>query len=156
MDILGPLHVSSEGNRYLLTLKDIFGKWFEAIPLSGTTSKKVLRTLQVLYTRFGHPLQVRTDKTTYFRSQIMQEAFRRAGIWLTFTPTYNSQSNSVERVHRDLNTMLWVLCHQHAADWEEVLPAALLALRSAVHESTGVIPFACVVPLSPPTVMYAG
>ena len=30
MDILGPLSVSSEGNWYLLTLKDVFSKWFEA------------------------------------------------------------------------------------------------------------------------------
>ena len=73
----------------------------------------------------------------------MQEAFQRAGVRLTYTPTYNPQSNSVERTHRDLNTMLRVLCHQHAADWEEVLPAALLALCSAVHESNGVTPFAC-------------
>ena len=151
MDILGPLRVSSEGNRYLLTLKDVFSKWFEAIPLSHTTSEKVLRALQFVYARFGHPLQVHTDNATYFRSQLMQEAFRRAGIRLTFTPTYNPQSNSVERVHRDLNAMLRVLCQQHAADWEEVLPAALLALRSAVHESTGVTPFACVYGKEPAT-----
>ena len=141
MDILGPLRVSSKGNRYLLKLKDLFSGWFEAIPLNSTTSEKVLRALQMLYARFGHPLQAHTNNATYFRSQMMQEAFRRAGIWLTFTMTYNPQSNSVERVHRDLNTMLRVLCHQHAADWEEVLPAALLALRSAIHESTGVTPF---------------
>ena len=29
MDILGPLRTSSEGHRYLLTLKDVFSKWFE-------------------------------------------------------------------------------------------------------------------------------
>ena len=151
MDILGPLRASSEGHRYLLTLKDVFSKWFEAIPLSNPTSKKVLGTLQMLYARFGHPLQVHTDNASYFRSQMMQEAFRRAGIWLTFTPTYNPQSNSVKRVHRDLNTMLRVLCHQHAADWEEVLPAALLALRIAVHESTGVTTFACLYGKEPDT-----
>ena len=151
MDILGPLRVSSKGHRYLLTLKDVFSKWFEAIQLSNTTSDKVLRALQMLYARFGHPLQVHKDNATYFRSQLMQEAFKRAGIRLTFTPTYNPQSNSVERVHRDLNVMLRVLCHQHAADWEEVLPAALLALRSAVHESTGVTPFACVYGREPAT-----
>ena len=143
MDILGPLRASSEGHSFLLTLKDVFSKWFEAKHLSNPTSEKVLHALQMLYARFGHPLQVHTDNATYFRSQMMQEAFRRAGIRLTFTPTYNPPSNSVERVHRDLNTMLCVLCHQHAADWEEVLPAALLTLRSAVHESTGVTPFAC-------------
>ena len=81
----------------------------------------------------------------------MQEAFQRASVRLTFTPTYNPQSNSVERTHRDLNTMLRLLCHQHAADWEEVLPAALLAPRSAVHESTGVTPFACLYGREPAT-----
>ena len=96
MEILCLLRVSSEGNRYLLMLKDVFSKWFEAIPLSSTTSEKVLHALQMLYARFGHPLQVHTDNATYFRSQIMQEAFRRAGIRLTFTPMYNPQSNLVE------------------------------------------------------------
>ena len=77
--------------------------------------------------------------------------FQWAGIRLTFTPTYNPQSNSLERTHRDLSTMLRVLCHQHAADWEEVVPAALLALRSAVHESKGVTPFACLYGREPAT-----
>ena len=81
----------------------------------------------------------------------MQEAFKHAGIRLTFTPTYNLQSNLVEQVHRDLNVMLCVLCHQHVADWEEVLPAALLALRSTVHESTRVTPLACVYGREPAT-----
>ena len=56
MDVLGPPRASSEDHRYLLTLMDVFSKWFEAIPLSNTTSKEVLRALQMLYARFGHPL----------------------------------------------------------------------------------------------------
>ena len=47
--------------------------------------------------------------------------------------------------------MLRVLCHQHAANWEEVLPATLLALHSAVHDSTGVTPFACLYGKEPAT-----
>ena len=151
MDVLGPPRASSEGHRYLLMLKDVLSKWFEAIPLSNTTSEKVLRALQMLYARFGYPLQVSTDNTTYFRSLAMQEAFQRAGVRLTFTPTYNPQSNSMERAHCDLNTMSRVLCHQHVADWKEVLPAALLSLRSAFHESKGVAPSACLYGREPAT-----
>ena len=80
MDVMGPLRASYEGHRYLLTLKDVFSKWFEAIPLSNTTSEKVLRALQTLYARFGYPLQVHTDNATYFRSQAMREAFQRSGV----------------------------------------------------------------------------
>ena len=151
MDVMGPLRASTEGNRYLLTLKDVFSKWFEAIPLKTTTSANVLKALQNTFARFGYPLQVHTDNATYFRANATREALERAGIRLTFTPTYNPQSNSVERVHRDLGAMLRALCQQHSADWEEVLPAALLALRSAVHESTGATPFACVYGREPTT-----
>ena len=71
-------------------LKDVFSKWFEAIPLHNTTSQQVLRALQMLYEQYGHPLQVHTDNAMYFQSQMMQEAFRRTGVRLTFTPTYNA------------------------------------------------------------------
>ena len=36
-----PNGVSSEGNKYLLTLKDVFSKWLEAIPLTNTTSENI-------------------------------------------------------------------------------------------------------------------
>ena len=151
MDVLGPVCASSEGHRYLRNRKDVFSKQFEAIPLSNTTSEKVLQALQMLYARFGYPLQVHTDNTKYSRSPAMQEAFQRTGVRLTFTPTYNPPSNSLERTHHDLNTMSHVLCHQHVADLKEVLPTALLTLRSAVYESTGVTPSACLYEREPAT-----
>ena len=151
MDAIGPVCASSEDHRYLRNWKDVFSKRFEAIPLSHMASEKGLRGLQMLYVRFGYPLQVHTDNATYFRSPAMQEAFQRAGVRLTSTPTSNPQSNSVERTHRDRNTMSRVLCHQIVAYWEEVLPAALLALRSAVHESPGVTPSACLYGREPAT-----
>ena len=114
-------------------------------------SEKILQALQMLYVRFGYPLQVHTDNAMYFRSPAMQEAFQQAGVRLTFTPTSNPQSNSVERTHLDFNTMSRVLCHQNVADWEEVLPAALLAFHSAVHESPGVTPSACLYGREPAT-----
>ena len=72
MDVLGPLRASSEGHRYLLTLKDVFSKWFEAIPLSNTTSEKVLRALQTVYARFGYPLQVHTDNAVESQAEADQ------------------------------------------------------------------------------------
>ena len=47
--------------------------------------------------------------------------------------------------------MLRALCHQHLADWKEVLPAVLLALRSTIHGCTRVTPFACVYGKEPTT-----
>ena len=56
-DVFGPLSASSEGHRYLLTLKNVFSKWFWSYTLSNTTSEKVFtglckRSLQVIPCRF--------------------------------------------------------------------------------------------------------
>ena len=132
MDMIGPVCASSEGHRYLHNRKDVFSKWFEAIPLSNMASEKVLRALRKIYARFDYPLQVHTGSAIYFQSQVMQEAFQWVGVRLTFTPTYRPPSNLVGRVHRNSNTVLRILCHQHAADWEEFLPATLLAICTGV------------------------
>ena len=52
MDVLGPVRASYEGHRYLHNRKDVFSKWFEAIPLRNTASKKVLHALRTVYARF--------------------------------------------------------------------------------------------------------
>ncbi len=66
------------------------------------------------------------------------------GIRVTNTTGYNPKSNGqVERMHRDLNSILQALtidCGDPFA-WEEQLPAALFALRTAVCRSTGLTPY---------------
>ena len=53
---------------------------------------------------------------------------------------YHHQSNPVERFHRTLKKILRVVCTEAASDWENYLPAALFALRTVTHESTGFTP----------------
>lgn len=53
---------------------------------------------------------------------------------------HHPQSNPVERMHSILKRILRALCFEHKRDWEACLPAALFAIRSAPHESTGFSP----------------
>jgi len=47
----------------------------------------------------------------------------------------------VERFNRTLGYLLTVTMHTLNTDWDEVLPIILMAYRTAVHESTGKVPF---------------
>lgn len=41
MDLIGPLPVTSRGNKYIITLTDYFSKWAEAFPLPDKTAAGV-------------------------------------------------------------------------------------------------------------------
>ncbi|GFX80120.1 retrovirus-related Pol polyprotein from transposon 412 [Trichonephila clavipes] len=59
---------------------------------------------------------------------------------MSSSSVYHPQSNPVERMHRTLKKILRVLCLEAIPDWEKILPQALFALRTVIHDSTGFSP----------------
>ena len=142
LDYVGPMKPSSKGNRYLLTVKDTFTKWVEAIPTNNLSASNLVSLLEKhVFSRHGLPEQIHTDQGTQFTSELLGEVCDMLNIKKTTTPAYNPKSNEVERTHRDLNSILVALTLETGEDWEEVLDIALLALRTAKHSSTGISPF---------------
>ena len=67
---------------------------------------------------------------------------RRLEINKTRTTSFHPQSNAViERMNRTLLNMLSKCIDQNQSDWSTLLPFALMAYRSSVHESTGFTPY---------------
>ncbi|VDH99871.1 Hypothetical predicted protein [Mytilus galloprovincialis] len=65
MDILGPLPMSKNNNRFVLVLSDLFTKWTEAYPLPDQEAKTVAQALtNEFISRFGTPLQLYSDQVT--------------------------------------------------------------------------------------------
>ena len=44
-DIMGPLPVTSQGNKYVLVVTDLFSKWKEAFALKSTYSETLAKVL---------------------------------------------------------------------------------------------------------------
>ncbi|GFW57050.1 retrovirus-related Pol polyprotein from transposon 412 [Trichonephila clavipes] len=65
---------------------------------------------------------------------------KRFGVKVVRSSVYHPQSNPVERMHRTLKRILRVLCLEAIPDWEKILPQALFALRTVIHDSTGFSP----------------
>jgi transposase InsO family protein len=142
IDFVGPMKPSGQGNIFLFTIKDTFTKWVEAIPCIDTTAENVARMLeQHIFCRFGIPEQIHSDQGPQFTSKLLKDVCRILNIPKTETPAYNPKSNPVERSHRDLTSIIKAVTLDTEQDWEEVLPMALLALRTARNRSTGVTPF---------------
>jgi len=142
IDITGPHPRSSRQNQYILTCVDHFSKWAEAIPLANHTATSVARALMThIFSRFGAPLQLLSDRGSEFESQLFSQLMKWMEIDKLRTTAYQPSTNgAVERFHRTLNTMLGKVVSDTQRDWDEKLPAVMAAYRASVHEATGYSP----------------
>lgn len=142
MDILGPLPLSKNGNRYILVLADLFTKWTEAYPIPNQEAKTIAKTfLNGFVCKFGTPLQLYTDQGSNFESEVLQELCKILQIEKTRSTSMHPQANGcVERFNRTLISMMKMYCQENQDSWDENLPQLLMAYRSSKHASTGFTP----------------
>ena len=90
--------------------------------------------------RYGAPVQLHTDQGRQIESHLFQQVCHLLGIRKTRTTAYHPQSDGAsERLIRTLLGVLRRHVDAHANDWDLHLPLALMAIRSSVHSSTGVL-----------------
>ena len=62
-DIMGPLPLSTKGNKYILVITDLFSKWVEAFPLAVTDSETLASVLMdEVVCRNGVPRSLHSDQ----------------------------------------------------------------------------------------------
>lgn len=142
IDITGPHPRSAKGHVFILTLMDHFTKWAEAVPLRNHTASTVARALMVnVFSRFGVPLQLLSDRGPEFESELFAELCRWMEIDKVRTTAYHAAANGmVERYHRTLNSILGKIVNEDQRNWCEKVPIAAAAYRASVHEATGYSP----------------
>lgn len=143
LDIVGPLPLTANGNRYILVMTDFFTKWANARPMkeidAGTVAQEFIAGWVADH---GVPYQIHTDRGTQFESSLLQELCKVLRIKKSRTTTYHPQGNGqVERTNRTLKQLLTLQLDSMEHDkWDTAIPACLLAYRAAEHASTGHTP----------------
>ncbi len=143
VDWIGPVPKSSRGNKYLLTVTCSFTKWVECLPApNDTATTTAVLLLNHVFSRWGLPLSVDSDRGTHFTSSVMTALYDILGVEVKFHLSYHPQSSGqVERANRTITHMLRKYVSSNGKDWDVKLPLVLMAIRSTPHRSTGVTPF---------------
>ncbi|KAG5862184.1 hypothetical protein JTB14_015847 [Gonioctena quinquepunctata] len=107
MDVVGPLPVTAQKNKYILTVQDALTKYVEAFPMEDQKAPTVARTfVKGIILRHGTPRQVLTDLGTNFTSKMMEEMCQILRIQHLKTTAYRPQTNgALERFHRTLKDL---------------------------------------------------
>ncbi|KAF4517515.1 hypothetical protein B566_EDAN006516, partial [Ephemera danica] len=100
-DIMGPLPLTSNGNKYILFISDEFTKFVEVYALPDIKTETIANALLDFICIYGAPLRLLTDRGANYTSKIFQQLCEKLGISrilsLPFAPTGNG---SQERSHQ--------------------------------------------------------
>lgn len=142
IDIVGPLPKTKKGNQYILTVMCPTTRYPEGFPIKNISAKTVVSKLTHLFTTFGIPREIQSDRGTNFTSDLFTAVLTELGITQTLSTAYHPQSQgALERCHQTLKALLRKFCHDQDQDWDEALPYVLFAIRETPNESLGVSPF---------------
>ena len=129
---------------YLLVVIDEYSRYPFVFPCKHMTASTVINCLSTIFTLFGYPEYVHSDRGSSFISHELKEFLLMRKIATSRSTPYHPQGNSqCERANQTIWRTIKLLLHGNNLPeerWTEVLPNALHAIRSLICLSTNQTP----------------
>ena len=143
IDFKGPLP-SNSSHKFILTIIDEYSRFPFAYPCKNTESDTVIRCLQDLFTLFGMPAYVHSDRGSSLISEKVVNYLHSKSVATSNTSRYNPQGNGQ---CEKLNGTIWRSCrlvlrsmNLPVSSWETVLPTVLHSIRTLLCTATNETP----------------
>ncbi|GJX75578.1 reverse transcriptase domain-containing protein [Tanacetum coccineum] len=141
IDFMGPFP-SSRGNKYILVAVDYLSKWVKAKALPTNDARVVCKFLKTLFSRFGAPRAIISDRGTHFCNDQFAKVMLKYGVTHRLSTAYHPQtSGQVEVSNRGLKRILERTVGENRASWSDKLDDALWAFRTAYKTPIGCTPY---------------
>ncbi|GJR44823.1 reverse transcriptase domain-containing protein [Tanacetum coccineum] len=141
IDFMGPFS-SSRGNKYILVAVDYLSKWVEAKALPTNDARVVVKILKSLFSRFGAPRAIISDRGTHFCNDKFDKVMSKYGVTHRLSTAYHPQtSGQVEVTNRGLKRILERTVGENRASWSDKLDDALWAFRTTYKTPIGCTPY---------------
>nr|GFB40381.1 hypothetical protein [Tanacetum cinerariifolium] len=135
IDFMGPFS-SSKGNKYILVAVDYLSKWVEAKALPTKDARVVVKFLKSLFSLFGTPKAIISDRGTHFCNDQFSRVMVKYGVTHRLSTAYHPQtSGQVEVTNRGLKRIRERTVGENHASWSDKLEDALWAFRTAFKTS---------------------
>lgn len=120
IDTVGPLPISINKNKYILTVLCGLSKYLIAIPMGNKEARTIAQTLvENVFLIYGLCKSILTDMGTEYINQLFTEITNMLQIdHVTATPYHPQTLGGVERSHRTLNEYLRTYLNEQNNDWD--------------------------------------
>ena len=143
-DFLGPLPLTTNGNRYVLVLTDFLTRYSVFYALPDRSTDTVIRTFKTFFNTYDCPEVLISDNAAEFSGSMCKEMCRAYGVRkLEVTPYHPASNGLVERINSRIVRMLKVYCVEKndSNNWDEFLEEINVAVNSSFNKSLGDTPF---------------
>jgi hypothetical protein len=143
IDFVGPLKISSKGNRYIIVATDYLTKWPEAKPITEATALEAAKFLYGdIICKHGVPTSIISDHGTAFIGKVIQLLREETGFRHKLASVYHPQTNGLtERFNGTLCKALKKCVNSSTSEWDDLIPSVLFAYRTTKHSTTKYTPF---------------
>jgi hypothetical protein len=143
IDIVGPLSVTTNGNRYIVVATEYLTKWPEARAIKDTKATTIAKFIyEEIICRHGCPKVLLSDQGTPFCNELVDSLCQLMNIRHRLSSAYHPQTNGLtERFNKTLCTTLAKYVSDYGDTWDNFLNAALFAYRTVQNHTTKYTPF---------------
>ena len=134
VDLIDLGGASLQGNRYGLSYCCALTRYCDIIPIKDKKSSTVSQALITLVLRYGIPNQIVSDhgaEFIYDTNDLLKDIF---GIYVSRISPLNPRANLVERVHKNIKTLLEIYKVQ-LESWDLWMPVILFCYNSTAHSA---------------------
>lgn len=143
VDVLGPLPMTIDGNKYVIVFTDYLTKFAIAKAVPNFNARTTAETfINEVVLHHGAPLKLLSDRGTNFLSDLVQEICQLCDTRKVNTTPYRPLCNGlVEKYNKTLVNNLAMYVNRKGDDWDKILPYAVFAYNSSRQGSTEQTPF---------------
>jgi len=143
LDVVGPLPVTMQGNKYILTFQDDLSKYVVAVAIEKQDAETVARAfVEKIVLLYGTPQVIQTDQGSDFMSEVFRNTCSLLKIKKVQSTAFHPESQgSIERSHRVLAEYLRHYVSEDQTDWDLWVPFAMYVYNTTQHSATHYMPF---------------
>nr|GEY28077.1 reverse transcriptase domain-containing protein [Tanacetum cinerariifolium] len=102
LNFMGPF-LNSKGNKYILVAVDYLSKWVEAKALPTNDARVVVKFLKSIFSRFGIPKAIISDRGTHFYNDQFAKVMSKYGVTHRLSTAYHPQTSGQALKHANFN-----------------------------------------------------
>jgi transposase InsO family protein len=142
-DLFGPMVDASRKSAYILCITDAFTKYAVVTTIQNKDAQTVAKAIfEQWFCKFGIPAQIHTDGGKEFVNKLLGELCELLNVQHTKTTPYHPQCNSqVEVFNKTVKKYLASYVDETTLNWDEFLPALMLAYNTSYHSTIATTPF---------------
>lgn len=143
IDVVGPLPLTENGNKFILTLQDDLTKFSRAYAIPNHETETIAKKLvENFICTFGIPITIVSDQGRDFTSNLLKNISKLLKIKHINCTAYHPQSNgALERSHATLADYLKHFINENQTDWDNWLEFSMFSYNTSVHTSTKFSPY---------------